>query len=161
MESVLRGLIIYFFLLLIFRIADKRTLSQTTPFDFVLLLIISETTQQALVGSDGSIVNSVLLVLTLVGTSIALSVAKQYVPMIEKVLESTPVVVLDKGRLLKRAMDKVRVDQDDILEAARQLHGLKALEQIEYAIVERNGEISIIPARPGAARTSTAAGRSE
>lgn len=147
MESVLRGLAIYVFLLLIFRIADKRTLSQTTPFDLVLLLIISETTQQALVGNDASIINSLLLILTLVGASIALSLARQYIPALEKVLDSAPVVVMQKGKLLKRAMDRVRVDKDDILEAARQLHGLKALSQIEYAIVERNGEISIIPAK--------------
>ena len=73
MDSVLRGLLVYFFLLIVFRISGKRTLSQTTSFDFVLLLIISETTQQAMVDNDHSITNGFLLIMTLIGTSILLA----------------------------------------------------------------------------------------
>ncbi len=55
MESVIRGLIVYFFLLLVFRVAGRRTLSEATTFDLVLLLIVSETTQEALVAEDHSL----------------------------------------------------------------------------------------------------------
>ena len=78
MESVFRGLIVYFFLLIMFRISGKQTLSQTTSFDLVLLLIISETTQQAMVNSDHSVTNGFLLIITLVGTTIVLSALKQF-----------------------------------------------------------------------------------
>jgi uncharacterized membrane protein YcaP (DUF421 family) len=146
MESVLRGLVVYFFLLLLFRLAGKRTLSQDTNFDLVLLLIISETTQQAMVDNDHSLTNGFLLIMTLIGTSIGLSLLKQRFPALEQWLDGTPLIILENGKGLKARMDKTRVDEVDILEAARSLHGLERLEQIKYAILERNGSITIVPA---------------
>jgi uncharacterized membrane protein YcaP (DUF421 family) len=146
MESVIRGLVVYVFLLLIFRIAGKRTLSENTNFDLVLLLIISETTQQAMVDNDHSITNGFLLILTLIGASIGLSLLKQRFPALEQWLEGTPLVIIENGKVLADRMDKTRVDETDILEAARSLRGLERLEQIKYAIVERNGDITIVPA---------------
>ena len=66
MESVLRAAIVYVFLLVLFRLAGKRTLSDVTTFDFVLLLIISEATQQALLGEDFSLTNAFLVITTLI-----------------------------------------------------------------------------------------------
>ena len=76
MDAVLRAGSIYFILLLIFRISGKRTLSQITTFDFVLLLIVGEATQQGLLGDDFSVTNAILLVLTLVGIDVVLSEVK-------------------------------------------------------------------------------------
>ena len=73
MFSVLRGVLVYFFLLVIFRISGKRTISQITTFDFVLLLIISEVVQQAMIANDNSMINAALLVITLVGLDIGVS----------------------------------------------------------------------------------------
>ena len=146
MDSVLRGLLVYFFLLIVFRISGKRTLSQTTSFDLVLLLIISETTQQAMVDNDHSITNGFLLIMTLVGTSILLATLKQFFPKLDLLLEGQPIIIVDKGKLLQEIMNKVRVDEEDILSAARMNHGLERLDQIKYAILERDGEISIVPA---------------
>lgn len=145
MESVLRGLVVYFFLLIIFRISGKRTLSQATSFDLILLLIISETTQQAMVDNDHSITNGFLLIVTLVGTSIMLAALKQFFPRLELWLDGQAVIVVDNGKLLKTVMNKTRVDEEDILSAARSLHGLERMDQIKYAILERDGNISIIP----------------
>ena len=146
MESVIRGLVVYFFLLVTFRVAGKRTLSENTNFDLVLLLIISETTQQAMVDNDHSMTNGFLLILTLVGASIGLSLLKQRFPALEQWLEGTPLVIIENGKVLRDRMDKTRVDEADILEAARSLQGLERLDQIKYAIVERNGDITIVPA---------------
>ncbi len=66
MEVVLRALIMYSFLMVIFRIGGQRTLAQITPFDFVLLLIVGEATQQALLGEDFSITNSLIVISTLI-----------------------------------------------------------------------------------------------
>jgi uncharacterized membrane protein YcaP (DUF421 family) len=145
MESIVRALVVYFFLLIVFRISGKRSLAQTTNFELVLLLIISETTQQAMVDSDHSITNGFLLILTLVGTSVALSLLKQKVPAAEKWLDGSPVVIIEDGKLLKGRMNKARIDEEDILESARSLQGLERLDQIKYAILERNGEITIVP----------------
>src|SRR5688572_21970846 len=113
MESVIRGLVVYFFLLLVFRISGKRTLSENTNFDLVLLLIISETTQQAMVDNDHSITNGFLLIMTLIGASIGLSLLKQRLPALEKWLDGTSVIIIENGKMLQDRMDKERVDIED------------------------------------------------
>lgn len=146
MESVLRGLLVYFFLLLVIRVSGKRTLSDNNSFELVLLLIISETTQQAMVDNDHSVTNSFLLIITLVGASLSLSLLKQRFPTLEKWLDGSALVILENGRMLKARMNKLRADEADILESARKLQGLERLDQIKYAIIERNGDITIVPA---------------
>ena len=145
MDSIVRGLITYLFVWLVFRIAGKRSLAEITTFDFVLLLIISETTQGALANSDNSLTNAFLLIVTLVGTDIALSLAKRSTPLLEKWIDGVPLIVLEEGRPLKDRMKKSRIDEGDILAAARHLQGLERLDQIKYAVLERNGGITIIP----------------
>ena len=145
MQMVIRALLIYGFLLVVLRVSGKRTLSQTTPFEFVLLLIISETVQQAMVGEDQSLTGAALLVLTLVGTSIVLSVIKQASPRVDKWLDGMPLIIVENGKMLRQRMRNSRVDEADILESARMLQGLERLDQIKYAVIERSGEISIIP----------------
>jgi uncharacterized membrane protein YcaP (DUF421 family) len=145
MESILRGATTYLFVWLIFRITGKRTLAQITTFDAVLLLIISETTQAALVDNDNSYTNSVLLILSMLGLDVLFSCIKQRYPAIEKVMDGAPLLILDRGELVRGAMDKERVDERDILHAARDLQGLGTLDDVEYAILEQTGEITIIP----------------
>jgi uncharacterized membrane protein YcaP (DUF421 family) len=147
MESVIRGLVVYGFLLLVFRLAGKRTLSETTNFELVLLLIISETIQQAMVDNDHSVTNAFLLILTLVSCTVFLAWFKQRFPRWDCVLDDVPTIVIENGRLHKDRMDKLHVDENDILESAREYQGLENIGQIKYAIVERNGIITIIPER--------------
>lgn len=145
MDSVLRGVAIYTFLLLIFRIAGRRTLGQMTNFDFVLLLIISEATQQAMLGNDFSLTNAFLVILTLVSLDIGLSLWKQRSPQLDKLLGGVPLVIVEDGKPLKDRMHKARVDESDILAAARTSQGLERMDQIKYAVLEPSGGISIIP----------------
>ena len=145
MDAVLRGAAVYVFLLIIFRITGKRSLGQITTFDFVLLLIISEATQQALLGKDYSITNAFLVIITLVGLDIGLSLWKQRSPKMDQLLEDRPVVIVEHGRLLKERMARELIDEADVLAAARERQGLERLEQIKFAVLERNGSISIIP----------------
>ncbi|MBL1685893.1 DUF421 domain-containing protein, partial [Klebsiella pneumoniae] len=90
MDSVIQALAVYGFLLVLFRMAGKRSLAQITTFDFVLLLIISESIQNALVGQDYSLTHAALLVMTLVGVDIGLSLLKQRSPRIERLLDDVP-----------------------------------------------------------------------
>jgi uncharacterized membrane protein YcaP (DUF421 family) len=148
MNPVIRGLIIYLFLMLVFRLSGKRTLAQTTPFELVLLLIISEVTQQALVGEDYSITTSLILITTLIGIDLLFSMIKQRWKGFEQVTEGSPLIVVADGKLLKNRAGKSRVSEEDVLEAARNLHGLERLEQIKYAVLELDGSISVIPREP-------------
>jgi uncharacterized membrane protein YcaP (DUF421 family) len=144
-ESVWRGAAVYAFVWLVFRIAGKRSLASITTFDFVLLLIISETTQAALLDNDSSLINAFLVIVTLLGIDIALSHWKQWSHRAEKLIDGVPLVILADGIPLHERMAKERIDEGDILAAARHLRGLERLDQIKYAILERNGGITIVP----------------
>lgn len=145
MSTILRAVILYIVLLVIFRIAGKRSFSQITTFDFVLLLIIGESIQQALLGEDFSLINAVLAVGTLVMLDILISLVKQRSPALDQVLESAPLILVENGKLIEDRMQRERVGKDDILEKARELQGLERLEDIQYAVLERSGGITIIP----------------
>jgi len=147
MDLVIRGIAVYLFLLLIFRVSGKRSLRNATTFDFVLILIVAETTQQALVGDDNSVTAACLLIIVLVGTDILLSLVKRWSPRVDRLIEGQPLVILRNGVPLRRRMHIERVDEQDILTAARESHGLERLEQIKRAVLESNGGITIVPRR--------------
>ena len=149
MDSVLRGVAIYFILLVILRVSGRRTLGQMTTFDFVLLLIIAETTQQALLGEDFSLTNAGLLIVTLIAIDIALSLLRERWPRLDRLIEGLPLILVEDGRPIKERVDKSRVGEEDILAAARESQGIERMEQIKYAVLERNGGISIIPKQKG------------
>lgn len=146
MESVIRAAVIYAILFIILRLSGKRTLSDSSPFDLVLLLIISETVQEALVDEDYSITNTTLLVVTLILIDLGLSIIKRNSREAARFIEGSPMIIVERGKPLKERMDKARISEDDIMEAARQLQGLERMEQIKYAVLETNGTITIIPA---------------
>lgn len=145
MESVLRAAALYAFLLVLFRITGRRALSEITTFDFVLLLVIGEATQQALLGDDFSVINAFVVIATLVLIDILLSLFKERSPRVGRFLDGVPLIVVEYGRPLTERLRKARITEEDILEAARQSQGLERLEQIRFAVLEKNGQISVIP----------------
>lgn len=145
MDSVIRAAVVYIVLMVLFRIAGKRSLAEITSFDLVLLLIISEAVQQALLDNDNSMTNALLLVSTLVGINILLSIVATRWKLFDKLVEDVPLVILCNGEPLRDRMRKERVDEEDIMEAARASQGLERLDQIKFAILERTGHITIVP----------------
>ena len=145
MNPVIRGLAVYLFVYIIFRILGKRSLSEITTFDFVLLLIISETTTDALIGEDYSLMACFIMLSTLVGVDLLLTLTKTKWKWFEKISDGAPLIIVDKGVPLKKRMEKTKVDEEDVLEAARILPGLEKMEQVKYAVLEKDGTISIIP----------------
>jgi uncharacterized membrane protein YcaP (DUF421 family) len=147
MDLVIRGIIIYAVVFLLMRASGNRQFSELTAFDAVLIIIISETTQQALIGGeDFSLTTAVVLISTLIGVDIVISLIKQKSKKADLVLEGVPVLLVEQGKLLEKNLKQERVDEEDILEAARSVQGLERMDQIKYAILERNGSISVIPA---------------
>ncbi|QDD91590.1 DUF421 domain-containing protein [Pseudomonas oryzihabitans] len=149
MESVLRAAAIYVFLLVLFRLTGRRALSEITTFDFVLLLVIGEATQQALLGDDFSVINAFVVIGTLVLIDILLSLFKQRSPQVGRFLDGVPLIVVEYGKPLTQRLRKARLTEEDILEAARQSQGLERMEQIRFAVLEKNGQISVIPESGG------------
>ena len=145
MDAVLRGAAIYLFLLVLFRFAGRRTFAEMTSFDFVLLLVIGEATQQALLGDDFSVINAFIVIITLIGIDILFSLAKSHLPKLDKIIEGQPMIVVEHGKPLLQRLKRARISVDDVLGAARELRGLEHIGQIKFAVLEPNGNISIIP----------------
>lgn len=145
MSSVLRGAAVFGVLLLLFRLSGKRSLAQITTFDAVLLLIISEAVQQALIDGDESMTNAFLLVVTLLALDVLMSVLSIRFKKVDRAINGGPLVLVEEGKFLEDRMKRVRVSADDILEQARGLRGIQSVDQIRYAILERSGGITVIP----------------
>lgn len=145
MESIFRAAFMYLFLMFIIRIAGTRTLSEMTTFDFVLLLIIGDASQQAITSNDYSVINAVIIIITFILMDMILAFIKSKFKKIDLFLDGTPIILINNGRIITKMLKYAKVDLTDILEAARKLHGLESLEQIKYAVLEKDGAITIIP----------------
>lgn len=145
MDAIIRPLIIYVFLLIVFSIAGKRTMAEMDTFDMVTLLIISEATQNALIGNNNSMVYSLLVILTLAACTTFMAWMKSKNPRIEQAIQGGPIIVVENGRMLRDRMKRAFVDEHDILASARLNANLERLDQIKFAVLETSGQISIIP----------------
>lgn len=145
MDSVIRALAVYLVLLVMFRLTGKRSLSQITTFDAVLLLIIAEAVQQALIDNDRSMTNAFLVVLTLLSLQLVMSIVSFRSRRIDKLLNDVPLLLIADGAPLGDRLIKTRVSEDDVLEEARLRWGIERVDQIRFAVLERDGSISIVP----------------
>ena len=145
MDSILRAVLVYIVLLIMFRLTGKRSLAQITTFDAVLLLIIAEAVQQALVNDDNSMMNAFLVVLTLLSLDVVLSIANFRWRRADKLLNDVPLILVADGAVLQDRLERERVSEDDILEQARLRWGVERMDQVRFAVLERDGQISIVP----------------
>ncbi len=147
-EMVFRAAVVYFFLLILFRIAGARTLAALTSFDMVLLLILSEAAQPALTGPEQpKLMGALTSVVTLVALDILFSFAKQRFSAVGTFIDGRPLILVVSGKPIRDRLDSSRVTVDEILAAARE-QGCAQLSDIDYAVLEVNGRISIIPCDP-------------
>jgi uncharacterized membrane protein YcaP (DUF421 family) len=148
METVLRVVAIYVFLMAAFRVLGKRELSQLAPFELVMLLIISEIVQQAMVRNDFSLTNAMIGVSTLLVLVWISSTLTHLSPRFERATQGSPTLLVADGRYLEANMNRERVTPGEI---ASEMHryGLSRLEEVCWAILETDGNITIIPREPG------------
>lgn len=139
---------VYLFLLTVFRISGRRTLAQVTNFDLVLVLIIGDATQQALIGDDFTLTTALLAVSTLIVLDVGLGWAKQRWPAVDRVVDGLPLPIVVARRIDHAQMASEGITSDDLLTAARETAGVTRLDDIEHAILEPSGAISIVPVRP-------------
>ncbi|MEZ3499685.1 DUF421 domain-containing protein [Pantoea sp. KPR_PJ] len=145
METVLRAVSMYLLLMVVFKIAGRRTLMEMTSFDLILLLIISEATQQALLGDDFSVTGAGLTIITLVVIDMLFGTLKTHFPRVERLIDGSSLILVEEGKLLRQRARRAGIDEEDILQSARSTQGLERLDQIKFAILEKTGKISIIP----------------
>lgn len=145
MDSVLRAAAMYLALMVLFKVAGRRSLAELTTFDFLLLMIIGEATQQALLGDDFSLTNSVLVIATLIAIDVGLSLLKQRSAWVSRLVSGEPTIIVEDGKMLFERLRHARLVEADVMEAARSSQGIETVDQIKFAILERNGKISVIP----------------
>ncbi len=145
MEMVLRAAAIYVIVFVFFRLSGKRTMAQLTAFDLVLLLILSEATQQAILGDDFSIVGGSLAVLTLIMLERLSDTLSWRSKRFDRLFNDGPVIVVENGRPLRDRMDRYRISDDDVVQEGRSTQGIERMDQIKYAVLEQTGSISVVP----------------
>src|SRR5690242_185797 len=133
MAAVFRGVFGYCFLVLMVRVVGRRPGKQMTPFDFVLIFFLGGLTLTPMVGNDRSITNALTIVMSIALTHFVLVWLKQRFPAFGRVLDGTPLVLLENGHWHRQMMDELAVQDQDVMAAARD-KGLERLDQIEYAI---------------------------
>jgi hypothetical protein len=144
MAGVIRAILGYCFLVLIVRIVGRRPGKQITPFEYVLIFFIGGVTLTSMVADDRSLTNALLQIASVAMTHVAINALKRRYPGFGRVVDGTPLVLLKKNEWQTEAMSRMRMQDDDVMASARD-QGLKTLDEIEYAILERNGEIIVIP----------------
>ncbi len=144
MAVVLRAAVAYWLLLFAVRLIGRRTASQMAPFDLVVLFLFAGTTITAVLADDRSMVAAMSAVFTIGLMHVAASELKSRFDWFGRLIDGTPVVVFQGGHFDERWMRRLRLDRQDVMTAARQ-HGLQRLEQVRYAVAERDGKISIVP----------------
>jgi uncharacterized membrane protein YcaP (DUF421 family) len=147
MDAVLRAAAIYLVLLLMLRLTGKRALSQVTTFDFVILLIVGEATQQALLGEDFSLTHASLVIATLLVLDRGADYLAWRWGWFRRSTESIPVVLVENGKPLPAVLAKCHLSEEDVMTAGRETHGLERMAQIKWAVLESSGGISVVPAK--------------
>ena len=145
MYTIAHAFVGYFFLAFVVRLLTRRPGAQMTPFEFVLVFLMGGVIILTTVGNDRSETNSICAVLTVGLLHRLVSWLKSRYPRFGAIMDGTPLVLIEQGRWRKETMHKMRLADVDVMAAAR-TKGVKTLDGIRYAILERNGAISIIKA---------------
>ena len=145
MAAVLRAIFGYLFLVFIVRVAGRRPGKQMSPFEFVLIFFIGGLTLTFMVGDEASLTNAMVQIATVALLHYALVLLRRKSPVFARAVDGTPLVLLSNGRWHTETLRRMRILDEDVMTAARD-KGLTTLDQVKYAILERNGEISIIQA---------------
>ncbi len=142
-ELVVRSAIVYVFLILILRISGKRQVGQLAPFDLVLLLVLSNAVQNSMNGGDNSLVGGLISAATLIALNYDVGFATFKSKRLEVAIEGRPQVLVHDGKLYEDVMAKAQLTHHELQGALRQA-GCASVEEVQSAILENNGAISVI-----------------
>ena len=144
MEVILRAAAAYLLLLTMVRLVGRRTASQLAPFDLVVLFLFGGITITAVIGEDHSLVAALTALCTIGLLHVAVSWLKARSAWFGRLVDGTPIVIYEDGQWHEDRMRALRVLEADVMVAVRQ-RGLMRLDQVRYAVAERDGKVSIVP----------------
>ena len=142
-QFIVRGLLVFGFVLLFLRLSGKRQVGQMTPFDLVLLLLISNAVQNAMNGGDNSITAGVILAASLIGADLAIGAATRRFRKIETLIEGQPELLVHNGCVLPHALKRAGMTHHDLMAGLR-VSGVASIEDVHAAVLETNGRISVL-----------------
>ena len=142
-ELVLRAVLIYAALLLALRLFGKREVGQFTLYDLVFILLVANALQPAITGPDTSLVGGLVLIVALVGTNFIVG-RLDNLPRFHRLFTPSPAVIMRNGKYLDDVMKREGVDQEEVEMAMRE-HGVKDMTEVDLAVLEPDGTISIVP----------------
>lgn len=145
LEKTVRPFFVYLTLLVIFRVIAKRGMAQATLFDFLIILLISNVVQNAMIGNDNSIAGAALGAVTLVAISGMFNRLTARRRRLRSFLEGEPVLLVERGAIDATMMVKMAVSRNDLLAAIRR-QGIVRLRDVAFAVLELDGTISVIRA---------------
>jgi uncharacterized membrane protein YcaP (DUF421 family) len=144
LETIIKAMALCWILLLILRIIPRRTGNIMTPFEFILLFLLGGMGVQAVLGEDRSFTNALLGLMSVALMRLLVATLKQHFRTFGKLGDGTPSLVFEKGKWHEDRMNALRLQARDVMAAARQ-QGIANRDQIRYAVVERNGSVSVFP----------------
>lgn len=143
-ELMARATIIYLALLAALRLFGKREVGQFTLIDLVLILLVANAVQPAMTGPDSSLTGGLVIIATLVIVNRAISFGRARIPLLQRLLESPPTVIARDGKWIAQALDHEELSIDDCEMAMRE-HGIGDVAEVELAVLEADGMISVVP----------------
>jgi uncharacterized membrane protein YcaP (DUF421 family) len=143
MYTIVRAIFGYFFLLLTVRVLVRRPGAQMTPFEFVLVFLIGGIIILSTVGDDPSITNCFCAVITITLMHRLVTFFKTKSRRLSKIVDGRPLVLLKAGQWQTDILGGMHMQDDDVMAAGR-TKGARTLDEMKYAILERNGAISVI-----------------
>jgi uncharacterized membrane protein YcaP (DUF421 family) len=143
MDLVLRATIIFFFIFLMTRIAGRRELSALEPFDVILLVVLGDLVQQGITQSDQSVTGTLIVISTIVVLSVAVSWVSFRSGRLRLLTEGEPIILVQDGTVIERNLRRERLTRGDLEEEARRQQ-IGTLDEIRWAILEKEGSISVI-----------------
>lgn len=141
---IFRSLIIYLIVLIIFRVMGKRQIGQMQPFELVLTLIIADLATIPMAEISVPVLHGIVPLLTLVVVHFILTIAIKSSQFLSKVISGKPVIIINPKGIDYSAMKKLNLAIDDVFAALREC-GYFSISQIQYAIMETNGKVSVMP----------------
>ena len=151
-ELVLRSALVYAFLLLLLRLTGKRQIGQLAPFDLVLLLVLSNAVQNSINGGDNSLLGGLVSAVTLVGLNLGIGFATFRSKPLEALIEGRPLVIIHNGHVFEDVMRHAKLTHHELASALRRA-GCSSAEDVQAAILENNGSISVVTRRHDGVRS--------
>jgi uncharacterized membrane protein YcaP (DUF421 family) len=149
LEKILRPIVVYAFLLVGLRLAGKRELAQLNPFDLVVLLTLSNTVQNAIIGDDNTISGGIIGAATLLAVNYLVVRFTHAHPGAERLLEGTADVLVRDGKIQQDHLNRELMSISELTSAAHK-QGIVSLADVEYATLEPSGNISFVVKKPDA-----------